>query len=282
MSRSFFVDVGIFVINLIIFAFLAVLITNTIIYPESFLLEKLNNFWIITLGAHSYIKINSFLENIIFTSILFITYETLYYFSHRAYHNIPILWQFHKVHHSATHLNFMTDNRFHALEWLGLFFYAGLAAAFSKSICDYLFGNLPSVVAVNGIMIHYAILYSLTLAQHSNLWISFRRFDYLVVSPAMHIIHHGTDPENFNTNYALNLATLDYIFGTFKKSENLPPEKLKIGLGANEKENFAWENASILDYYIWPFKEVFNLLRPKSQSPKIVETLDTNNSSIES
>lgn len=267
-SRSFCVDMGIFVTNIMMFAFLAVLITDTIIHPESFLLEKLNFFWGYMLGSHPYIKINPFVLNIIFTSILFITYELLYYFSHRAFHNIPILWQFHKVHHSATHLSFMTDNRFHIVESLVLFFYMGFAAAFSKSICVYLFGDLPSVVAVNGIMLHYAILYSLTLAQHSNLWISFRRFDYLIVSPAMHIIHHSTDPVNFNTNYALNLATLDYIFGTFKKSETIPPENLKIGLGANAEENFAWENASLLDYFVWPFKEVFSLLDQKIGAKK--------------
>lgn len=260
-SRSFRVDLGIFFTNLIIFAFLSVLITNAITNPESFFLEKLNRLWISILGGnHSPLKINSFLENVIFTSILFLTYETLYYFAHRAFHYFPILWQFHKVHHSTTQLSFMTDNRFHALEWFGFFVNGGLAAAFSKSLCVYLFADLPNVIAFHGIMVHYAILYSLTLAQHSNLWLSFRRLDYLVVSPAMHMIHHSTDPKNFNTNYALNLATLDYIFGTFKKSNNIPPENLKIGLGANAQENLAWENASILAYFIRPFNEVFKIL----------------------
>lgn len=265
-SRSFRVDAGIFITNLIVFALLTVFVSNAITDPQLFFLGKLNSILAHYAAAHHAVPINPLCENALFTLILFLTYETLYYFAHRAFHYFPVLWQFHKVHHSTTHLSFMTDNRFHALEWFGFFVYLGFAAAFSQCICIYFFGGLPKIVAIHGIMIHYAIFYSLTLAQHSNLWLSFGRCDYLVVSPAMHILHHSTDPKNFNTNYALNLATLDWLFGTLKKSSKQPPEQLEIGLGASREENTFWANASLANYFFWPFQEVYKFFIKPSPS----------------
>lgn len=265
-SRSFRVDVGIFVMNLLIFAVLTVLISQAFTDPENFFLGKLNRFLAHYAGTHHATPINPLLENIIFTLIIFLTYEILYYFSHRAFHYFPVLWQFHKVHHSTTHLNFMTDNRFHALEWFAFIVYTGFAAALGKCICVYFFGQLPANVVLHGILLQNIIFYSLGLAQHSNLWLSFGRFDYLLISPAMHITHHSTNPKNFNTNYALNLAVLDWLFGTLKKTDKKPPADFQVGVGANPYENAAWANASMWAYFFKPFQEAYKIFFKKAAS----------------
>ena len=40
------------------------------------------------------------------------------YWRHRLTHVVPVLWQFHKVHHSAVDMNVMTDFRHTPLELL--------------------------------------------------------------------------------------------------------------------------------------------------------------------
>ena len=42
--------------------------------------------------------------------------ETAYYWAHRASHQIPLLWRFHAVHHSAEELDFLVNNRMHPVD----------------------------------------------------------------------------------------------------------------------------------------------------------------------
>ena len=38
----------------------------------------------------------------VITAMLFLSYELGYWFNHWLSHKVPVLWEFHKVHHSAT------------------------------------------------------------------------------------------------------------------------------------------------------------------------------------
>ena len=57
---------------------------------------------------------------------------------------------------------------------------------------------------------------------HANLPISFGKFDILLISPAVHRIHHSMEPEHRNKNFAQYFPFLDVFFGTYyapKKNE---------------------------------------------------------------
>src|SRR5208282_2206713 len=42
--------------------------------------------------------------------------ETAYYWAHRMSHQIPFLWRFHAVHHSAEQLDFLVNARLHPVD----------------------------------------------------------------------------------------------------------------------------------------------------------------------
>jgi len=49
------------------------------------------------------------------TLMLFLAYELGYWFNHWLSHKVPFLWEFHKVHHSATVLTPLTNFRVHPI-----------------------------------------------------------------------------------------------------------------------------------------------------------------------
>src|SRR5258706_10642538 len=55
-------------------------------------------------------------ERLIFTLIFFIAYDFGRFVAHSLLHDIPVLWEFHKVHHSAEVLTPLTAYRVHPVE----------------------------------------------------------------------------------------------------------------------------------------------------------------------
>ena len=44
--------------------------------------------------------------------------DLVQYWTHRAYHEVPFLWRFHAVHHSAEYMDWMAGSRLHLFELL--------------------------------------------------------------------------------------------------------------------------------------------------------------------
>jgi len=62
----------------------------------------------------------------LFTVSMLLTHDFAYYVYHRALHRYPVLWEFHKVHHSAEHMVGTTDGRTHPLDDLVFYAWEGL------------------------------------------------------------------------------------------------------------------------------------------------------------
>ena len=65
--------------------------------------------------------------------------DLVQYWTHRAYHEVPLLWRFHAVHHSAQYMDWMAGSRLHMFELivtrvavLGIIYVLG----FSKEVMD--------------------------------------------------------------------------------------------------------------------------------------------------
>ena len=170
-------------------------------------------------------------SRIIVTLMLFLAYELGYWFNHWLSHRVPLLWEFHKVHHSAEVLTPLTNFRVHPVyAWIFANILA-LSAAIANGLANYIVGKTSYQYALsdsNIILVFFIHVY--VHLQHSHVWISFTgMLGRIFVSPAHHQIHHSNNPAHFNRNYGSCLALWDWIFGTLY----IPPrerEKLTFGV----------------------------------------------------
>ncbi len=132
------------------------------------------------------------------------------YWGHRWSHEIPWLWRFHAVHHSAEEIDWLVSSRAHPVDMVftrlcGLvpMYLLGLAQPMGNSV-----DLVPVLVTLVSTMWGFFI--------HANLSWRFGFLERLVSSPAFHHWHHTNDgPECLNKNFAAMLPWVDGIFGTF-------------------------------------------------------------------
>jgi sterol desaturase/sphingolipid hydroxylase (fatty acid hydroxylase superfamily) len=152
----------------------------------------------------------------IITAMLFLAYELGYWFNHWLSHKVPLLWEFHKVHHTAEVLTPLTNFRVHPVyTWIFANILA-LSTAIANGLGNYLFGDTAYQYALadtNIILVLF--IHTYVHLQHSHMWISFRgALGRIFVSPAHHQVHHSADPKHFNKNFGSCLALWDWMFGT--------------------------------------------------------------------
>lgn len=131
----------------------------------------------------------------------------IYYWWHRARHEMPWLWRtFHQIHHSPTRLEVITSFYKHPFEIL-------VNGVLSSAILHSLLGLAPeSVVAV-------ILLTGLAeLFYHWNIktpyWLGF-----IIQRPESHCIHHLY---NYHRNNYSDLPIWDMLFGTFENPKDQP------------------------------------------------------------
>lgn len=130
------------------------------------------------------------------------------YWLHRLKHAWPVLWQFHKVHHSQSELSVFTRFRFPLLDRLldlVVLFPIGVIAGSAA---------LPLVL--------YLIVVLRSCLEHSGLNWSYGPLGWLIVSPSFHGTHHSNAPEHIDRNFAAAFAVWDHLFGTFARRGDGP------------------------------------------------------------
>jgi sterol desaturase/sphingolipid hydroxylase (fatty acid hydroxylase superfamily) len=197
--------------------------------------------------------------NSILTLILFLAYEFGYWFNHWLSHRVPVLWEFHKVHHSAEVLTPLTNFRVHPIySWIFANILA-LSAAIANGFANYWLGNAAYQYALadtNIILVFFIHVY--VHLQHSHIWIPFTGLlGRILVSPAHHQIHHSKNPKHFNRNFGSCLALWDWVFGTLYVPGK-EPEKIEFGV---EPDHFPAH--TITGELIAPFIRAFALVRVK-------------------
>lgn len=163
----------------------------------------------------------------VITLMLFLAYELGYWFNHWLSHKVPLLWEFHKVHHSAEVLTPLTNFRVHPVYTFVFANIIAFATAVASGFGHYAFGDTTYQYALadtNIILVLF--IHGYVHLQHSHVWIAFTgRLGRVLVSPAHHQVHHSADPKHFNKNFGSCLALWDWMFGTLyvpaKKREAL-------------------------------------------------------------
>jgi sterol desaturase/sphingolipid hydroxylase (fatty acid hydroxylase superfamily) len=145
-------------------------------------------------------------------AIGFAALDLVAYVSHRLFHAFGFMWRVHEVHHSETDLDLATGLRFHPLEAL---FSQGLSLATIA-----LLAPPPAAVGVVALA---------SIAQdfftHANLRVSDtadRILRLLIITPAMHRVHHSQAIPDQSANFGTVFSLWDRIFRSYHAGYSTP------------------------------------------------------------
>jgi len=142
------------------------------------------------------------------------------YWAHRFQHHNSFLWRFHKVHHSAKHLDWLAAHREHPLDSIYTIGIINLPAF----IFDFPLKTILALIAFRGIWAIYI---------HSNVRMPIGKLRVLIGAPELHHWHHANNRKV--GNYANISPLMDVFFGTYL----CPPEEPKeIGIPEQLPQNY--------------------------------------------
>ena len=163
--------------------------------------------------------------------------QITFYVAHYLCHKVPMLWQFHRVHHSSLTLDSFSTSRFHI---------------FDKTLFA-----LPYLMLVTYFQPDPGLTF---------LYISFRDFwgryghgnirdpfclGYVLSNPRFHRWHHSNHPEAIDKNFSAELNFLDYLFGT----AYYPKDRVPDNFGEADYSN------NILVQHYQPFRDCYNIVK---------------------
>jgi sterol desaturase/sphingolipid hydroxylase (fatty acid hydroxylase superfamily) len=160
--------------------------------------------------------------------LAFLLLDFWMYLWHRANHAAPLLWRFHRMHHSDPEMDVSTGLRFHFGE-------VALSTLARLVVLPVLGLSLWQVA------LYEAVFAPVVLLHHSNLRLP-RRLDrglmLVVVSPAMHRVHHSRWRVETDSNYGSVFPWWDRLLGTFRDRDDCR----SIRLGLDEFDAPEWQS----------------------------------------
>lgn len=174
---------------------------------------------------------------ILYTISLTVFNDLFSYLIHLAMHKIPFLWEFHKIHHSATSLNPLTQYRVHPIELIINNIRSILVFGLVTGFFDYLSAHQIDKMLFLGVNVfNFIFLFLGANLRHSHVKLKYPGFlEYILISPFQHQIHHSSDPKHFNKNIGSKFAIWDYLLGTLVLSKSV--NKIRFGIG-KESSNY--------------------------------------------
>lgn len=144
----------------------------------------------------------------------FVVTDLLQWCIHNLLHRVPLLWRFHKVHHSVVIMDFWGNFRFHVVEivvYKSLQYVPLALLGFD--------GSVLFVLALVGTAIGHF--------NHANVHVRMRGLRYVFNGPEMHVWHHvHADHGPTNVNFAIGLSLWDWLAGTAYLPNTESPRRL--------------------------------------------------------
>jgi len=170
--------------------------------------------------------------------VLLVLQDIIEWSVHNALHRIPILWEFHKVHHSIHNMDWIGNFRFH---WMEVLIYKP-AKYIPLAILGFTYEPLLAVAVFATLVGHL---------NHSNVPFDYGPLKYIFNSPKMHIWHHDTVLHlKSGQNFGIVLSIWDWLFKTSYMPEGQPD---KLGFEGDEKFP-----DNILLRFIYPVSKLFS------------------------
>ena len=134
--------------------------------------------------------------------------DLIWYAYHRASHRVRVMWAAHQAHHNSVRFNYSTAVRQKWNPWFELLFWVPLP----------LMGLPP-----------WMIFSSFSVNLIFQFFVHTERVDRLAApielifnTPSHHRVHHASDPDYLDKNYAGILIIWDRMFGTFAAETHRP------------------------------------------------------------
>ena len=134
--------------------------------------------------------------------VFFILADFIEWSVHNLLHRITWMWEFHKLHHSITIMDWIGSFRFH---WMEIIIYRTF-----KYVPLVILGVNPQIILTIAI-----IATLIGHLNHANLKWDYGIFRYVLNSPRFHVWHHDVILQGqHGQNFAIVLSTWDWLFST--------------------------------------------------------------------
>ncbi len=140
------------------------------------------------------------------------------YWWHRLNHRLPVLWRFHRAHHSDAQVDVTTASRFHLGEIL-------------LSDCLRILVIVLIGIRLKELVIYETVLLTVVQFHHANIGLPAgwdRLLRCLIVTPAMHKVHHSRVPVETDSNYSSVCSVWDRLFRSLRLRHD--PHVIQFGL----------------------------------------------------
>lgn len=183
------------------------------------------------------IEINKTVYAVLYSLMFFVVSDFSRFFVHYLFHSIPLLWHFHKTHHSATVMTPLTLYRMHPFESIAYFFRQIITAGLFSGIFTFIFAGPNPLIMIMGVHL-FGFIFNIAAAnlRHSHVPISFGSFiETYLISPRMHIMHHSVNINQSTKNLGTFLTIWDHLFKTYNRPDEKP---IRFGLETSQRKNF--------------------------------------------
>ena len=135
--------------------------------------------------------------------LAFLVMDASRYLVHRAQHQVPALWRFHRIHHSVEKVRTLNIQFSHPIDYLlrnVLTIYVPVLLGFSET----------------SVIFAVVIQQACGIPSHYNARLRCGPLNYLLMTCRIHRWHHSTDiDDGGNANFGAGTVIWDRLFGTF-------------------------------------------------------------------
>lgn len=171
---------------------------------------------------------------------------------HYMMHRVPVLWEFHKVHHSTEVLTPISAYRMHPVEVVITMNLTALGAGVLFGVIGYCMDATPPTYMIGDVNVVQFLFYVIGFnLRHSHVPLGYGPWlSYIFVSPWMHQVHHSRETRHIDKNMGFIFGFWDWMFGTIY----VPKLGETYALGLSDGEHTQFHSVGAL--YFRPFANI--------------------------
>ena len=163
--------------------------------------------------------------------LVLVVADLAFYWIHRAAHHFPSFWRLHRLHHSGERMDWLASERLHLAEIIIV--RAGVLVPLT------LLGFSQTAILA---YVTFASFHAVFI--HANFGPALRWLEPLLMTPRLHHLHHATDADAVDKNFAVHLPVLDRLFGTLFAPEGRWPSHTGV-VGFRAPDGYWGQQASV-------------------------------------